>query len=675
MDAIEVRDRSDELVGVADSATQGTIGSTEMGYRPILRAGEVLETIPGMIITQHSGGGKAPQYFTRGFNLDHGTDFAIDLDGMGLNLASHVHGEGYADMNIVIPELIDHMDYEKGPYFAANGDFSNAGAAHIHFISSAPENYFKFEAGTDGFIRSVLVFDLPVKTGDLVTGIEVSHENGPWTQPDNFIKYNGFVRYSKGTPDLGYSVTGMIYHGHWKATDQVSASAVDDGLISFYGNQDKDDGGTSERLSLQAEWHRKDADSATSISFYYFHYTLNLYSNFTYYLESPNGDEFEQIGRDDSAGLRIRHTLYGTFLGKRMETSLGLQAQNYWISNGLYQSIDDVMTAKVDYDGNVIPEVTKLSSILQTQAGIYVENHIWWSDWFRTELGIRGDIARDQVKDIVPGNSGIRVGELPSPKVGLVFGPWDKTEFYVQGGYSFHSNDARSATSTVNPDGTPVGGLLPVLIPAYGGEVGVRTSIIPGLQSTISLWALHNKSELYFNGLDQDTGDISNSQQATRRFGVEWSNYYTPVDWLTFDLDFADSSAHFVSPTTADEDPTPGGTQVDEAIHVSVAGGATVNVGSGVSLTLRVRDFGPRPLVSDSSISSPSTTIVNLGFAYQLNARLRFTCDILNLLDRKDHDIDYYYDSKDSPTSPVFSGDHFHPVEPIAVRAGFQVKL
>jgi hypothetical protein len=675
MNALVVKDRSDELIGVADSATQGTIGATELANRPLLRAGEILETIPGVIITMHSGGGKAPQYFTRGFNLDHGTDFAIDVDGMGVNLASHVHGEGYADMNIVIPELIDHMDYEKGPYFAANGDFSNAGAAHIHLLDFAPDNFLKVEAGTDGYYRSVLVFSKPVNTGNLILGFEAQHENGPWTQPDNYIKYNGYVRYSSGTPERGYSVTGMLYHGHWKATDQVSQSAYDNGQISFYGNQDPGDGGTSERFSLQTEWHRKDAASATSLSFFYFHYTLNLFSNFTYYLESPQGDEFEQIGRDDSAGLRLRHTLYETFLGRRMETSLGLQAQNYWISNGLYQTIDDVMTAKVDYDGNVIPERTKLSSILQSQVGLYVENHIWWNDWFRTELGVRGDLARDRVKDTVPGNSGTRVGELPSPKVGLVFGPWDKTEFYVQGGYSFHSNDARSATSAVNPDGTPVGTLLPVLIPAYGGEVGIRSSIIPGLQSTISLWALHNKSELYFNGLDQDSGEISNSQQATRRFGVEWSNYYTPVDWLTFDLDLANSSAHFVSPTTADEDPTPGGTQVDEAIHTSLSGGVTVRVGGGVSVTLRVRDFGPRPLVSDSSVSSASTTVVNLGLVYQMNDRCKFTCDVLNLLNRKDHDIDYYYDSKDSPTSPVFTGDHFHPVEPIEVRAGFQLKL
>jgi outer membrane receptor protein involved in Fe transport len=675
MSAVEVRDRSDELVGVADSATQGTIGSAELSYRPLLRAAEILETIPGMIITMHSGGGKAPQYFTRGFNLDHGTDFAIDLDGMGLNLASHVHGEGYADMNIVIPELIDHMDYEKGPYYAANGDFSNAGAAHIHFIDSAPDNFFKFEAGTDGFYRSVLVFSEPVKTGNLVLGLEAQHENGPWTLPDNYWKYNGFVRYSNGTPELGFSVTGMLYHGSWRATDQVSASAVDDGQISFYGNQDSGDGGSSERMSLQAEWHRQDADSATSISFFYFHYTLDLFSNFTYYLESPDGDEFEQDGREDSAGLKIRHTLFGTFMGKRMETSFGLQAQNYWINDGLYQTINDVRSNKVDYDGNLLPAVTKVDSILETQLGIYVENKVWWNDWFRTELGLRGDINRDQVKDDVPANGGVRVGELPSPKASMIFGPWDKTEFYVQGGYSFHSNDARSSAATVNPDGTSAGGLVPVLVPSYGYEVGVRSSIIPKLQSTLSLWWFHNKSELYFNGIDQDTGIISTSQQATRRYGAEWTNYYTPVDWLTFDLDLADSAAHFVTPTTAAEDPTPGGTEVDEAIHESLSGGVTVQAGHGVSVTLRVRDFGPRPLVSDSSYSSASTTIVNLGLAYRMNERWRFTCDILNLLDRKDHDIDYFYESRDTPGGPIFTGDHFHPVEPIEVRAGVQVKL
>ena len=674
MNAVEVRGREDELVGIADSATQGTISATELAYRPILRAGEILETIPGVIITMHAGGGKAPQYFTRGFNLDHGTDFAIDIDGMPLNLGSHIHGQGYADMNIVIPELIDKMDYEKGPYFAANGDFATAGAAHIVYATTEPENYVKVEGGSDGFVRTVVIGSLATKTGNFVYGFEAYHENGPWAVPDNYMRYNAMLRYSSGTPELGYSITGMLDHGRWNATDQVSASAVDSKLISFYGTQDPTDGGLSERISLEAEWHRKTADTTTSIEFFTYHYTLNLLSDFTYYLDSPDGDQFDQDDVHNSAGLRAKQVRDGTLAGKRTETTFGMIFQNYWINTGLYQTIKGIRSNKVDYEGNVVPVATKVDSTTQSQGGIYVSNQTWWTDWFRSEVGVRGDAARMQVRDDLPENSDTQSGMLASPKLSLIFGPWDQTEFYVQGGYGYHSNDARAATAVLEPDGTPVGARLPVLIPAYGGEFGIRTSIIPKLQSTLSFWGLHNKSELYFNGIDGDNGNIANTAQGTRRFGVEWTNYYTPVDWLTFDLDLADSSAHFTSPTTAAEDATPGGTLVDEAIHESLSGGVTLHRG-GWSTTLRMRYFGPRPLVSDGSVSSASTSVVNLGLGYVITSRWKVTCDFLNLLDRKDHDIDYYYNSRDTPTSPVVSGDHFHPVEPFEMRMGFQVRL
>ena len=672
-----VEGRQDSLIGVADSATQGTIGSDELSERPLLRTGEILETVPGVFITQHAGGGKANQYFTRGFNLDHGTDFATDLDGMPLNLPSHAHGQGYADLNIVISELIDRIDFEKGPYFPENGDFSTVGAAHLVYANSLPEDAVKIEGGTDGYRRALWVGSTSVGSGILLEGFEVYHENGPWGVPDDYTRYNGVLKYSQGNATLGYSVMAMAYHGQWNSTDQVSESAVESGLIPFYGSQSPTDGGYSQRYSLQAEWHSQGNDSASQIMAYAFHYDLNLFSNFTYFLNSPDGDQFEQQDNRSAVGLKASHTFKGQFLGHKIENIVGTQGQQSWIDLGLYQTVSRVRTDKVDYDGNLIPAATKVDSVSETSAGLYLDNRIWWTDKVRSELGFREDLYNVDVKDLNPVNSGDRLAALMSPKLGLVFGPWDNTEFYVQGGYGFHSNDARATTDTINPDSTVVGTHLPVLVPAHGGEVGVRTTGLSKLQSTLSVWYLHSNSELYFNGFDADDGSTTASQQSTHRYGIEFSNFYTPTKGVTFDFDYAASWAYFNSPTTAEEDVTPGGTLVDEAIHQSLASGITLNSQSGWEASLRLRYFGPRPLTSDGSVKSNSTSIVNLGMGYRISKRWKVTAEVLNLLNRKDHDIDYYYQSQNSPKpgSPAPNEIHFHAVEPIELRLGIEAKL
>ncbi len=672
-----VEGRQDDLVGVADSATQGTVGSDELADRPLLRTGEILETVPGLIITQHAGGGKANQYFTRGFNLDHGTDFATDIDGMPVNLPSHAHGQGYADLNIVIPELIDRLDFEKGPYYAANGDFSTVGAAHLVYANSLPTDILKVEGGTDGYTRMVFAGSAPVASGNVLEGFEIYHENGPWVVPDDYTRYNGVLKFSQGNAALGSSVMLMAYHGTWNSTDQVSASAVAAGLIPLYGSQSPTDGGLSQRFSLQAEWHSQTAASATQIMAYAFHYDLDLFSNFTYYLVSPDGDQFEQQDNRNVAGLKVDRTYSGELLGHKMQTTVGGQLQNSWIDLGLYQTVDRVRTDKVDYDGNPIPAATKRDTVTETSGGLYVDNRVWWTDQFRTEFGLREDLFNVDVRDLEPVDSGDRAAALASPKLSLAYDPWSRVEFYLQGGYGFHSNDARADTAMVNPDGSMVGTHLPVLVPARGAEIGLRIAAVSKLQSTLSLWYLHNDSELYFNGIDADSGETTASQQSTRRYGIEWANFYTPIPELTFDLDYADSWAHFNSPTTAAEDLTPGGTLVDEAIRQTFSGGVTVSPKSGWEATLRLRYFGPRPLVSDGSETSASTLIVNLGLGYRINRTWRVTGEVLNLLDRRDHDIDYYYESRNSPAAnaSALAEDHFHPVEPIEFRLGVAVKL
>ena len=675
--SINVQGRQDDLVGNAESATQGTVGATEIQERPILRAGEVLETVPGVIITQHAGGGKANQYFLRGFNLDHGTDFAIFLDDMPLNLPSHAHGEGYADMNTVVPEFVDRVDYRKGPYSADVGNYGSAGNAHLAFFKTLPQNFFKVEGGDDGYGRAVFGLSQKAGSGSLLYGGEAYHDDGPWTHPDNYYKFNGLVTYSQGGIENGFSVTASGYHGTWHSSDQIPVNAIP--LVGFFGALNPTDGGHSQRYGLQAEWHRRRANYETTVTAYGFYYDLNLFSDFTYYLTDPvRGDQFEQQDRRWVAGLDARHVIFSRWFGRKVENTFGVQIRNDWIHNGLYQTEDRLRVDKTDQStGTTLPATTQADHFTDTQAGVYVENKIQWTEKFRTVAAMRGDVGYVDVTSLVnPANTGTASKVLPSPKLSLIFGPWSNTEFYIQGGFSFHSNDARGATQTVEPisadnpyPNTP-SSRIPLLVQTKGGEIGVRTSIVRHLQSTLSVWYLHSNSELQQDG---DTGETVASEQSSNRYGIEWANYYTPREHWAFDFDMADSRAIFSSIDGDDAAPgSPGGKWVPEAVGWVIASGVTAHDLKRFSGSLRLRYFGPRYLTSDAIYRSNSTALLNAEVGYRIGETWRVSAQLLNLLNRRDHDIDYAYTSQITPTaSPAFT-DVFHPVEPFQVRIGLR---
>ena len=670
---INVMGRADDLIGIAESATQGTVGAEEIQDRPILRSGEILETVPGVIITQHAGGGKANQYFLRGFNLDHGTDFAIFIDDMPLNLPSHAHGEGYSDMNTVIPEFVRRVNYEKGPYYADVGNYGSAGSAHLEFFKTLRENFFRVEGGMYGYGRAVFGASQKLGSGSLLYGGEVYYDDGPWKHPDAYKKYNGIVTYSQGGDADGFSITARGYHGEWNSSDQIPVNAVP--LVGFFGALNPTDGGHSQRYSLQAEGHRQDAHSASKVVAYGFYYDLDLFSDFTYYLTDPNrGDQFEQKDRRWVAGLDARHTIFSQWFGRKVENTFGVQGRNDWIHNGLYQAEDRARVDKTDSSsGTTLPATTQADRFTDTQAGFYAENKIQWAEKFRSVAALRGDLEYFDVNSLViAANSGTATKVLPSPKLSLIFGPWSNTEFYAQGGFSFHSNDGRGATQTVEPvsaenpyPNTPAD-RIPPLIPTKGGEIGVRSAAATHLQSTLSLWYLHSASELQQDG---DTGGTVASQQPSQRYGIEWANYLTPLEHLAVDFDLANSKALF---TTVDEDDaapnSPGGRRVPEAVGLVIASGITLHDYEGISSSLRLRYFGPRDLTSDGVYRSQATALLNGEAGYRIGERWRISAEVLNLLNRRDHDIDYAYQSRVAPTATPAFTDVFHPVEPFQVR-------
>ena len=670
---INVRGRADDLIGIADSGTQGTVGATEIQDRPILRSAEVLEAVPGLIITQHAGGGKANQYFLRGFNLDHGTDFAIFLDDMPLNLPSHTHGEGYSDMNIVIPEFVKRVNFEKGPYYANVGNYGSAGSAHVEFFKTLPRNFSKLEGGMYGYARAVFGNSQNFRSGSLLYGGEAYYDDGPWAHPDAYHKFNGLLTYSQGEDENGFSITARGYYGHWHSSDQIPINAQ--ALVGFFGTLNPTDGGNSQRYSSQVEWHRRGENSETRLTAYGFYYYLDLFSDFTYYLtDAARGDQFEQKDRRWVAGLDASHAIYNRWDGRRVENTFGLQFRNDWIRNGLYQTENRVCVDKTDFStGATLPATTQADRFADTQSGLYAENRIQWTEKFRSVTALRGDLDYFNVTSLVtPANSGTASKLLPSPKLSLIFGPWSNTEFYAQGGFSFHSNDGRGATQTVEPvsgenpyPNTPAT-RIPALIPTKGGEIGLRTLIVPHLQSALSLWYLHSASELQQSG---DTGGTTPSRQPSNRYGLEWANYYTPLQHVAFDLDLANSRALFNEIDQDDAAPnSPGGKRVPEAVGWVIASGITLHDYRGFSSSLRLRYFGPRDLTSDGIFRSRATALLNGDLRYQFNKRWRIAAEFLNLLNRRDDDITYAYESRITPTAASTFTNVSHPVEPLQMR-------
>jgi hypothetical protein len=549
------------------------------------------------------------------------------------------------------------------------------------FYKTLPQNFVTVETGMYEYWRGVFGMSHPLGAGTLLSAGEIYHENGPWEHPDNYYKTNGLLTYSQGDDANGLSVTGRAYYGKWASSDQIAASAVP--LVGFYGTINPTDGGISQRYSLQGEWHRYDANSETRIMAYGFYYTLDLFSDFTYFLtDRTKGDQFEQPDNRWVGGLDARHTIFNDWSGRPVTTTFGIQARNDWINNALYQSENRVRTDKLDTNTDpvaVLPATTQWDKFTDTQFGFWVQNKIEWGPLFRSIAGFRGDVQYFDVTSLnQPVNSGTSSDFLPSPKLSLIFGPWAQSELYLQGGFGFHSNDGRGTTLKVQPisasnpyPNTPASP-IPPLVQTEGAEVGVRTLAIPQLQSTITAWYLHSNSELQQEG---DTGGTVASQPSNR-WGFEWANYYTPTDHLAFDLDVADSIARFTATDVEDAAPgSPGGKDVPEAVGAVIAAGANLHDWNNLSASLRLRYFGPRNLTSDGIFRSDNTVLLNTGISYHLTDTWRVAVELLNVLDRRDHDIDYAYESRIAPTAPALFEDVFHPVEPIQVRGSIMARF
>jgi hypothetical protein len=649
LEALVVTGKAESLIGEAPSASKGQASAEELQQRPYLRRGELLEAVPGVIITQHSGDGKANQYFVRGFNLDHGTDFSVSMDGQPVNFVTHAHGQGYADLNPIIPELVETLDYWKGPFFGQLGDLSTAGGAKFRFYDTLPQGIASVGIGENNYFRGLLADTIDLSApqssakgaapsterSGLTYALEYNYYDGPWEREGNSQRINGFLKYFRQSGRDTFSLTAMGYDGDWDSTDQIPKRLIDSGEIDRLGNIDDTVRGESSRYSLMGAWDRDLADGRLHADFYAGKYDLDLFSNFTYFLNDPvNGDQFEQEDGRWFLGGEVRREWD---FGDKNTLTVGLQTRHDIIDGvGLYNTTDTVRTSTVRVDDVYVSTI-----------GLYAMGNYQVNEWFRVQPGLRADAFHFDVESDNPANSGTENDAIVSPKLSLIFGPWADTEFYANAGMGFHSNDARGVTlgaDAVDP-----------LVRTYGFELGTRTEAIPDVVSTLALFYLHSDSELLYVG---DAGS-SEAGPATERFGVEWATYWRPNDWLTLDHEMTLSEGRLLD--VGGDDEIPG------AVPFTMDTGITIGKDEGFFGSLRSRFFGPRPLIEDGSVESRNSWQVNARFGYRKND-WEIAVDCLNLLDREDNDIEYFYESRLSTELVGVEDIHLHPAEPRTFR-------
>lgn len=643
--AIIVTGRAADLIGVAQSASEGQTSKVDLDDRPIQRVGELLETIPGLIATQHSGGGKANQYFLRGFNLDHGTDFATFIDGVPVNMRTHGHGQGYTDINFIIPEFVESIDYSKGPYRADVGEFAVAGSGKFHTIDTlAP--FVTATGSVDGdYFRLVAGGSRKLGGGDLFLGSEARYDNGAYDIPGNLKLFNIFTKWTGpvGSGTLRASLDG--YHVDFRSAEQVPLRAITSGLIDRLGFIDPYLGGKTTRIGATVNWTQDGATPITALAYAHY-YKFQLISNFTYFLDHPDtGDEFEQ---------RDSRFVIGGRVDKKFAFRLGIPVELLVGSETRFDFIAPVGIYHTQF-GQILNSVRQ-DNVTEGSGAVFGEATLHPLPTVRVVVGLRADGYTFNIHSNLAANSGTSTAGIISPKASVAWTPFKQLELYANYGRGFHSNDARGTSIKINPgDGTPADLVTP-LVPAVGYELGVRARPLNGLTLTATYWWLNIKSELLFLGDGGTTQPIGPS----KRNGYELSLFYKPAPWLAADAEYTSSAGHLT-------DLPPGMDHIPNGIE-TVFGAGLVAKYKKMSLGLRVRHFGSYSTIEDNSVRSDPTTVVNGRLAYKFG-RMEIAADLINALNARDNEITYFYTSR--LRGELLGGvddRHIKPIEPRQLR-------
>ena len=635
--------RAIDLVGAADSASEGIVGYDDLTNRPLLRVGELVEVIPGMIATQHSGGGKANQYFLRGINLDHGTDFSISFEGMPVNFRTHAHGQGYLDMNFIIPELVQTIEYRKGTYAADVGDFSAASSSKFQTYNRLEKGFAELTYGSEDYLRAVAANSWDTTNGTWLLGAEIRLSDGPWEVAEDVRLYNGFLKYTTEIGGRDAELIATAYTNDWNATDQIPQRAFLTGDLGRYGSVDPSVGGETSRFNLIGTLSGENTTHQAFLT----SYSLNLFGNPTYFLNDPiNGDQIEQ---EDARWI----------FGGRVDNSRDLEWSNHEVvfrtgADLRFDAISDV-NLFLTSDRDRLSAI-RTDSVDELSIGAYADVEVSWSDKLRTSVGLRADQYSWDVTSLRAANSGSGSDAILSPKFSLAYALNDQLEFYANYGRGFHSNDVRAAELSVDPVTGDPAEPFDAIVKASGSEAGFRAEISERLNFSATVFFLELDSELIFVG---DAG-TTEPNESTERIGVEAAIFWRPTAWLVIDATAAKTDAKF-------KDAPRGADNIPDAHDFVGAFGVTALLENGFVGSFRVRHFGDAALIEDNSVRKDGTTLVNLGLSYPL-AKFEFGLEVLNLFDSGGHDIEYFYESRLFNEVQSVEDFHFHPVEPREFR-------
>jgi len=689
-----------DLLGQADTASQGVITRTEVELRPIFRVGQLYETVPGLVVTIHSGEGKANQYLLRGFNLDHGTDFASFVDGMPVNRPTNAHGQGYSDQNFLIPQIVGGLDFTKGPYYAQVGDFGAVGSTHVKLIDELP-NEIEVTAGTQRDQEIYGGGTAHFGMDDRVWGaVSASHFDGPWSPPENFRKFVAAARYSHGIPADGFSLAGMYYKSSGGLLTDQPQRAIDAGVIDRFGTLDPTDHSDSERMSLSGHFGKGGDRWALVVDAYAVRSRMTLWNNFTHYLMDPvNGDQEQQDEARTTLGLNALLSTSGQVGGVDVEGRVGFQDR---YDDVFVDRRHTLRRAPLDYcnlalpadptpgqlpappDAHTDPDQAVAFKALGgactaddaqlNDLGLFAEVTVRWTEWLRMTVGLREEVYNARDRSSTTGFSGSTSQTLLQPKGNLAIGPFWQTELYVSAGRGFHSEDVRGVFGTVPGEGQP--GLLgptALLAPADGFELGLRTDIIPRTHVQIALFREDFESEQRYVA---DEGEDTASAPS-RRQGIELSAQVRPFPWLELNTDLAWSDAKYhASPETLAAFDLPGVTIGLAPAFIGSFGVLVNNLGPW-SGGLQWRKLGAYPLSDgDEDPKDKGYSEINLDVTYAFNDHLKAAVSVFNLLDAHANSSAYFYQTRIAPNGPSPACDtalpatcyQIHPEEPRSAR-------
>ncbi len=637
--------RLNEIVIQQKLSAMNVISKIDLETTPVNSSQEILRKVPGLFIGQHAGGGKAEQIFLRGFDIDHGTDIAISVDGMPVNMVSHAHGQGYADLHFVIPETVEKIDFGKGAYYADKGDFATAGYVAFQTKEKLDKSSISVEAGQFNTLRTVGLFNLldKQKKQSAYIATEYILTDGPFDSPQNFNRVNLLGKYSAILDDnSNFSISASRFSSKWDASGQIPQRLVDNGTISRFGAVDDTEGGNTSRTNINASFKKPiDENTFLKSNAFYSKYEFELYSNFTFFLEDPiNGDQIKQ---------KENRSIYG------MNAELNKKVKNNnWdvlFQLGVGFRADATVDTELSHTLNrtTVLERIKLGDIDETNGFTYLNSEFRFGK-LMINPALRVDYFKFNYQDKLATSykTQSETEVKLSPKLNFIYSQNNNLQFFVKSGFGFHSNDARVV---VQNNGKQV---LPT---AIGADVGTIWKPFPNLIVNSALWYLYLEQEFVYVG---DAGIIEPSGK-TKRMGVDLGLRYQLNDYLYFDAD-----ANYTYARSIDE--PSGQNYIPLAPDFTSTGGLSFQKWNGFSGGLRYRYLKSRPANEDNSIVAKGYAIADLNLNYTYD-KVTFGLSIENILNTKWNETQFATESRLQNETASVEEIHFTPGTPFFMKA------